>query len=226
MKNLFSLLLMSLPFVCIAQVIPDTLSEYFVLAGKRYDVNIVDIDDEKITFIKPGLTKTRTVLLKDVSEHQLAEIWSIPFQKNDLGNVEYSEVVKVQGKSKTQLYMAAKKWFAISFKDSKEVIQLDNEDAGVLTGKGAMDYGSTDGTMFFDLNLEFKEGRYRYVFNNFNILHYVSGVKYEFSLEESPCVTKAKLSNGLKKQKAIILKEMDDTLKSLKMALSKTTSDW
>jgi Ni,Fe-hydrogenase I large subunit len=51
--------------------------------------------------------------------------------------VVYSEVVRVDSASKETLYIRARDWFNSAFKDSKEVLQIQDKDAGEISGKGS-----------------------------------------------------------------------------------------
>lgn len=51
---------------------------------------------------------------------------------------DYSEVIKVPGKTSNQLYVSAREWFAESFKSANEVLQMDDPLNGKLIGKGSM----------------------------------------------------------------------------------------
>lgn len=51
---------------------------------------------------------------------------------------DYSEVIKVPGKTAIQLYGSAREWFAESFKSANDVLQLEDQTNGKLIGKGSM----------------------------------------------------------------------------------------
>ncbi len=84
---------------------------------------------------------------------------------SETGKIVYSEVVTVDGVTKNQLHLSAKKWFARSFKSGKSVIQLDDKQEGLIIGKGHMEV-SLDGNwghIHFTMEMFFKEGRYKYI---------------------------------------------------------------
>lgn len=95
--------------------------------------------------------------------------------KNDSGEVEYTEVIVVDSASADQLYTAAKLWFAESFKDANEVLQVQDKEAGELLGKGLFyiptnRFGYTAiglGFVRFQISISVKDGRYKYSFSNF-----------------------------------------------------------
>ncbi|WP_336689373.1 MULTISPECIES: DUF4468 domain-containing protein [unclassified Chryseobacterium] len=90
--------------------------------------------------------------------------------------VKYSEVVKVDSTlSAKTLYSNAKIWFVNSFKNSKEVIVLDDSENKMILGKANMKFnsnifvgsGAREGWISFDISIACKDGRYKYDFTNF-----------------------------------------------------------
>lgn len=86
---------------------------------------------------------------------------SIPFPTVD-GKVNFSEVVSVDGASKGDLYLGAKTWIAGNFRSSNDVVQLDDEENGVIIGKGRIvDDGKT---WDFTFKFQVKDQRYKVEF--------------------------------------------------------------
>lgn len=87
----------------------------------------------------------------------------------------YSDVIQVDSISQTELYYRAKLWFANTYKNSKEVIHVDNQEAGQILGKSIMDYtpnffsgqGMVAGTVKYTITIYVKEGRYKYEITDF-----------------------------------------------------------
>lgn len=88
----------------------------------------------------------------------------------------YSGVVFVDSvSSKEELFERGRIWFANTFKDSKEVLQVNDKENGELIGRGAMKFESetfsgssaTRGYIYFDIKVYTKQGRYRYEVTNF-----------------------------------------------------------
>ena len=87
----------------------------------------------------------------------------------------FTDVVKVDDVSASELYMRAKLWFAASFVDSKNVLEVEDKDAGILVGKGAISYepvvyqASTlvRGRIQFEVRVLVKDGRYKYSLSDF-----------------------------------------------------------
>lgn len=82
--------------------------------------------------------------------------------------VEYSKVVETNN-TKDALYGKAKLWFANTFNSSKEVIQIDDKENGVILGKGKivdndMAYMSkTKKTWDFTVKIQVKDNKYKAV---------------------------------------------------------------
>jgi len=80
----------------------------------------------------------------------------------------FTEVVAVDSVSKDELYLRAKEWFAKTYNDSKEVIQLSDKEAGKIIGKGVYlaYYHSiglrNGGLVHYTLTVIAKDGRYKY----------------------------------------------------------------
>jgi len=89
--------------------------------------------------------------------------------------LSYSEVIQVNDVSKNELFDRAKLWFAISFKSSNSVLQIENKEEGELVGKGFFKYYSniwsvkhvTEGPIRFTIKIYIKDGRYKYEINDF-----------------------------------------------------------
>jgi hypothetical protein len=55
---------------------------------------------------------------------------------NELGAVYYNKVFKVDSVNKNELFLRSKTFFVNNFKYAKNVIQLEDKEAGVIIGKG------------------------------------------------------------------------------------------
>jgi hypothetical protein len=94
---------------------------------------------------------------------------------NSEGKIYYEGVVKLDSTTKKdELYRKGREWFVNTYVDAKEVLQLDDKTDGKMIGKGIYKYSFFNGlnsssvTMGFTLNLDVKDGRYRYRIYNFN----------------------------------------------------------
>ena len=95
---------------------------------------------------------------------------SIPkAQAETVESMEFSSVVQVDGVNASDLYVRAKIWFADSFVDSKNVLEVEDKDAGILIGKGSIAYepnvymssGLIRGHIRFTIKVMVKDGRYK-----------------------------------------------------------------
>lgn len=107
------------------------------------------------------------------AQKESPELIQVPV--NSDGKIYYEGVVKVDSTIKqADLYRKGREWFVNTYVDAKEVLQLDDKADGKLMGKGVYKYSFFNGlnsssvTMGFTLNLDVKDGRYRYRIYNFN----------------------------------------------------------
>jgi len=97
----------------------------------------------------------------------------LPVNKNT-NKIEYSEVVQVDGSS-NELYKRSIDWINLSFKNASSVTKVRDEASGIIEGQHRIRLMNKleDGTDFlfghvqYNFKLEFKDGRYRYIFNDF-----------------------------------------------------------
>ena len=96
------------------------------------------------------------------------------FPRNEKGEITYQEVVQVEGVSAAELRSRARAWIANTFRSAKDVVQLDDAEAGRIIVKGLL--GATWNiskrlarTDYFrhTLTIEIKDGRYRYTLDSF-----------------------------------------------------------
>jgi hypothetical protein len=102
------------------------------------------------------------------------------------GRVVYTDVVEVTGISKDSLYFKAKNWFVESYNSSNDVIQLDDENRGQITGKGLFAIDHLVGIAYIHhmIKIEVKEGRYKYTISNFKYINQPN--TQSFQIEEYP----------------------------------------
>lgn len=90
----------------------------------------------------------------------------LPTDEN--GRLCFSEVVQLDGVSKDVIYLRSNQFFVDIFKSSKDVIQFDDKEAGILIGKGfSTTYFTAWGTktpiqLWYTIKIQSKEGRYKY----------------------------------------------------------------
>ncbi|WP_343524400.1 DUF4468 domain-containing protein [Pedobacter sp.] len=126
----------------------------------------------------------------------------------------YSQVVQVKG-SKNELYSKAIEWFASMFKSSKNVIQLDDKDAGKIIGKFVA-YDSNQGPVTCTLTIMLKDEKYKYILDN---IYFNGNRSYPgWGLEENPSMLKANMFkyaiNSIKKNSKQNIEGLITTLKT------------
>jgi hypothetical protein len=93
--------------------------------------------------------------------------------------VTHTGVVAVQGASQTELYTRAKLWLALTYDEAKDVIKVDEKDAGLLVIRAYTDIpvGLTPSSdppisreLGYTMILNFKDGRYKYTITNYQLL--------------------------------------------------------
>ena len=89
------------------------------------------------------------------------------------GKLAYQGIVPVPGASKEALFVRAHEWVSATFRSAKDVVQLDDKQAGVLVVKGCYiptSIGSTGiyATYYWHtVKIEVKDGRFRYTITDF-----------------------------------------------------------
>jgi hypothetical protein len=91
--------------------------------------------------------------------------------------ISYSGVIKVDSASKDVLFSRARLWVNDNFKSGKDVTQISDKEEGTITGSGNFDSpftvysgfgnGKELGIYTFSFKILCKDGRYKYIFENF-----------------------------------------------------------
>lgn len=87
----------------------------------------------------------------------------------------YSDVIAVDSVSAGQLFERARRWFNSAFRDSDEVLNIQDRESSELSGKGRLKYSSrvfsgsvaTEGYITFRITVLTKDGRYKYEVTDF-----------------------------------------------------------
>ena len=88
--------------------------------------------------------------------------------KSDNGKLNFNEVIQVDSIMQNQLYLNSKQFFIDVFKSAKDVIQMDDKDAGIIIGKAFIDVNAKmlgayyPVKMWFTIKIQSKEGRFKY----------------------------------------------------------------
>lgn len=88
---------------------------------------------------------------------------------------KFEDVVQTDGVSRVDLFNRARAWFASTFRDSKAVLEVNDPQAGELTGKGGFPFSSRNfigsaavqGRVSFTITVLVKDGRYKYILTDF-----------------------------------------------------------
>jgi len=108
------------------------------------------------------------------------------------GRIRYIEVVEVPGKSKSEIFKNAKVWFANNFRSAKDVINFQDEDSGIVSGRGNTSlYLQSLGVpveriLYYSIKIEAKDGRFRYTIDEIEISSIgleTTPIEIEFSKE-------------------------------------------
>lgn len=93
--------------------------------------------------------------------------------------VTYTGVVAVEGAKQSELYTRAKLWLSLTFDEAKDVIKVDEKDAGLLVIRAYTDLllkptqTSVDPVsqeVGYTMILNFKDGRYKYTLTNHQVI--------------------------------------------------------
>lgn len=139
----------------------------------------------------------------------------------ETGRFLYQEVVEVPG-AKDDLYVKAQTWFVNTFRDAKEVIQLQDKDAGRVMGKGLfrLTLVMLTRSIHFTITIDVKDDRYRYTITDFIIeWHNTGNDVHNF---EEVTLSRRQLYN---KTDAMI-QELIANLKTTMSQSSPTQDDW
>lgn len=89
---------------------------------------------------------------------------SLPIDAEN-GKITYSDVVQADNVTKTQLYSAALRWYTGLF--DKELLQVNSTDRLFGDALTTIRYLGKDLPMRFTVDLQFKDGRYKYAITDF-----------------------------------------------------------
>ena len=168
--------------------------------GETFNVVINYTAEDKISYTILGdSTKKQHQIRKDKLMKINGEIIGYgDFPINEkTGRAEYTDVVNVEGNTAEQLYLRAKEWFAVAFKDSRTVLEFDDNITHKLIGNGSFpviikELGLTrsGGNVKFTITLQFKDGRYKYKISNL-IYHYPKyyANNYPLDVEKNPSIS-------------------------------------
>lgn len=170
--------------------------------------------------------KTTICLIALLCTGFLTNAQDLPTDEN--GNVVFTEVVEVSGKSAAELMENAKAWFDEYYmSDKNRVIEgetiLDNHN--FKTTKGNKDAGAVN----YEIRVIVKDGRYKYEISNLVHKDYANdvGTGGKLEREEPKDGFSQKIWEDIKAQAK---QQAEEAIKSLKAAMTKTpekkNDDW
>lgn len=90
--------------------------------------------------------------------------------------IKFTDVIKVDGVSASELYSRSKIWFASTYRNSNAVIQMDSKEETIIIGKANIIYKTAifagslalDGVVNYIIKISSKDGRYKYELSDFS----------------------------------------------------------
>ena len=113
--------------------------------------------------------KLFTIIILMASLSCIAQEWPID---KETGKITFTKVVQVDSASKSVLYNRAMEWFAKTYNSSKDVLQIEDKEAGKLYGKALLSVYVTQidrtnwGSVHYEISITVKDNRYKYTITN------------------------------------------------------------
>lgn len=82
---------------------------------------------------------------------------------DESGNITYKKVLNFENKSKNDLYDILQTYFAYTYDDANEVIQVEDKANGLLIGKGLYDGTYSDVFTWHVIRIDIKENKVRII---------------------------------------------------------------
>jgi hypothetical protein len=132
--------------------------------------------------------------------------------------IELVRVHVTPGKSKGDLCRAARDWAAVTFRDSKAVVEVYDPDAGSMIGKGVFMIPALteQWPAHFTMVVECKDGKARATYRDVVMTLFISGTRYDVPPNDQ----------GLIKSRAYAEQKLSELDASFGAALLKGASDW
>jgi hypothetical protein len=117
---------------------------------------------------------------------------------------DLSGVVNINDKSAEKLYNASREWFALNYQSSKDVVKLADNTTNVFIVKGEQRETvlikkiKVRIKMIFTLKLQFKDGRFKYDFNDIDYRNVITNQKIDIDAFEE-CSTVAGIEEYYKR---------------------------
>lgn len=62
------------------------------------------------------------------------------FSSHSQEKLTFSKVIEAKDVDKTSIYLSLRDWISIYYRDTQEVLQMDDKDAGIIIGKAIFLY--------------------------------------------------------------------------------------
>lgn len=116
---------------------------------------------------------------------------SIPMN-NETNEIEYQDVVTLEGETNLNIYNYAKNWMLSTLKSSDNMIQLDDSNKKQLIGNGTIALENRGGVprmencmINFKFKIDVKQGKYRFTINQFQHYYIQDGTRtYHSNLKD------------------------------------------
>jgi len=113
-----------------------------------------------------AIGQTHSEGYKPLNDLEIKErIANIPTQN---GKILYDQVIVAPGMSANDLFVIIRNWFVEKFTDSRVVLEVNDPENGLMTGKGTYKFQKINGInahvgyVSFIMNVKVKDGKFRY----------------------------------------------------------------
>lgn len=151
------------------------------------------------------------------------------------GKVDYTEIVQLDSNyKKNDLYLNAKKFFIDVFNSGKDVIQMEDKEAGLVIGKGYLSVNYRNSFLYtfptriwHTIKISIKDGKYKYEITDMSYFYHVTADQYSRGADVEGSLENFPKHNQDKTYRDIDV-EMKDEIAKLKtyMAKKQSTSDF
>lgn len=207
MKLIVIQLLLFVAIICNAQQYSDTI---FLTSGAlnfRYQIESVDKYD---IYFTTSTGSTGSVSRDKVERYVWYADPNVQFPRLDDGTIGWFRIIEVPGKSKEEIYTNLRVWFSESFKNSSEVIKMDDKDLGIIIGNGNVVLNPGKNLFFehrlgFTLKVEIKDSRFKATLSNLgyydtNVIGQINPIELIFKIDPPKKESKKKLKVETKRE--------------------------
>ena len=154
----------------------------------------------------------------------------------------FTEIIQVEGASKKELFDKAKIWFAETYPDAKEGLQIQDIENGVLLGKGVLKLYSNERLkvlsneyVSYNIKVLTKDGKYKceiydfyhYCYRRSDCVMEYGGLSTDIEYPRMPwTIAKKKFNKDWANIKAKAEQHAKSLFITLKNGMTKATKDW